>query len=145
MRRVETTLYIEAAPARVWTVLTDFAVYPQWSPTLRRISGEPVAGTRLTVTATAPGGREWTFRPLVLAAEPGRVLRWRARLLAPGVLTGVHEFALEPEGDGTRLVHSDTFTGVLVPLLARPLAGNGPGMHRQNAALRERVVGRTVR
>lgn len=41
-----------------------------------------------------------TFRPTVLVAEPDRELRWRGRLLVPGLLDGEHAFVVEPRGDG---------------------------------------------
>lgn len=139
MRRVETSVSIAADPGEVWAVLTGFADYPQWSPTLRRITGTPVVGGHLTVTAAAPGGRAVTFRPVVLAVETARVLRWRARLLLPGLLTGVHEFVLEPEDGGTRLVHADTFSGIAVAPLGGLITRNEAGMRAQNAALKRRA------
>ena len=37
-----------------------------------------------------------TFRPTVLAVNPGRELRWRGQLLLPGIFAGEHSFLIEP-------------------------------------------------
>lgn len=139
MNRVETTTFIEAPPERVWAELIDFEAYTEWSPVLRRISGDPIVGARLSVTVVGPGGREWVFRPRILDVRPCALLRWRARLLMPGLLTGVHEFALRQERNGTRLIHADNFSGFLVPIVGRLLAGNESRMNLQNTALKQRA------
>jgi hypothetical protein len=138
MRRLETTAHIDATPDLVWAVLTDFASYDEWSPTLQ-VTGRAERGQRLVITGTMASGKQMTFRPTVLAAEPGRVLRWRGRLFVPGLFDGVHEFLLTGEGDGTRLVHAEDFSGILVPFLGKLLAHTEANMHAQNAALKERA------
>lgn len=138
MKRIETVVQIGAAPEQVWRVLVDFAAYPAWSPRMS-VVGRPESGQRLRLTAAAPGEKGMRFRPRVLAAEPGRVLRWRGRLLLPGLCDGVHEFVLTPHAGGTRLVHAEDFSGLLVPFLGRALAQTEQGMREQNDALQQRV------
>lgn len=138
VKRIETVVQIDAAPKEVWRVLVDFEAYPAWSPRLTVI-GRPEAGQRLRVTAAAPGEKGMRFTPLVLVAEPGRVLRWRGRVLLPGLCDRVHEFVLTPHAGGTRLVHAEDFSGLLVPFLGRSLAQTEQGMREQNAALQQQV------
>ena len=138
MRRIKTTVQIDAPPEQVWHVLVDFPAYVHWSPTLT-VSGRAEPGQRLDVTAAAPGRSGLRFSPRVLAAEPGRVLRWRGQLLLPGLCDGTHEFVLTPAGDGTALVHAEDFSGVLVPLLGKALAATERNMLVQNEALKRRV------
>lgn len=138
MRRLETDVHIEATPTQVWAVLVDFAAYPAWSPQLT-VVGRPERGQRLRVTAAAPGERGMRFSPRVLAAEPGRVLRWRGQLLVRGLCDGVHEFVLSPQGAGTRLVHAEDFTGLLVPFLGGALEQTEQRMREQNQALKRHV------
>lgn len=135
MRRIQTDVHIEAAPAQVWQVLVDFATYPAWSPHLT-VAGRPERGQRLRVTAAAPGAQGMRFTPWVLAAEPGRVLRWRGRLLVLLLCDGVHEFVLSPQGAGTRLLHAEDFTGLLVPFLNGALEQTERRMQEQNQALK---------
>lgn len=93
----------------------------------------------MQVTAAAPGDQGMRFSPRVLAADPGRLLRWRGRVLLPGVCDGVHEFVLTADRGGTRLVHAENFSGLLVPFLGRSMGTIERAMREQNAALQQRV------
>jgi hypothetical protein len=74
---------------------------PQWNPLFREASGQIAAGSRLTLKSVHPAnGRLMTVRPKVVAAEPGRELRWVASL--PGIMTGEHSFTLSPANGGTQ-------------------------------------------
>jgi hypothetical protein len=69
------------------------------------ISGEAKQGGTLKVFIQQPGGKGMTFRPTILALQPGRELRWRGRLLLPGIFDGEHQFLIEPIGENhTRLI-----------------------------------------
>ena len=96
----------------------NFPALAEWNPFIRSISGELKAGERLRVSLKGSKGMEMTFKPTILVAETNRELRWIGRLLMPGLMDGEHSFRIEPvEGDRVRFVHSETFTGVLVPLI----------------------------
>jgi hypothetical protein len=140
-RRIESAIDIAAPPAAVWSVLIDFAAYPDWNPFIRRLQGEARAGARLEVTVQPAGGRAMTFKPTVLAAEPNRELRWRGRVLLPGLFDGEHGFRLEPVASGCRFHHGETFSGLLVPLFAGTLAATEQGFVAMNEALKRRVEG----
>jgi hypothetical protein len=131
---------IDAPPAAVWAVLSDTDAYADWNPFVRRLDGDLREGARLEARIAPPGGRAMTFRPTVLAAEPGRELRWLGRLLVPGLFDGEHRFLLEPLADGrTRFVQSERFDGILVRLLRKSLAKTAAGFEQMNAALKRRV------
>src|SRR5215469_12722668 len=115
MRSISATVDIAATPERVWAVLADLAAYPEWNPFIRSASGELAKGARLTLRLVPPGGRPMTFRPTVLAVQPGELLRWIGRLIVPGIFDGTHQFTLEDLGGTTHLTQSETFRGLLVP------------------------------
>lgn len=142
MRLIDTRIEIAAPAARVWRVLTDFPRFPEWNPFITRIEGVPEPGARLRVEIKPPGRSAMTFTPVVLAARPGRELRWRGRLLLPGIFDGEHAFELE-ERDGERCSfrQSERFTGLLVPLLGGALAATERGFAAMNAALKKRAEG----
>lgn len=140
MQRIRTEIEIDAPTDQVWSVLADFSSYPAWSSFIREIDGRPSAGCRLRVRLEPPEGRGMTFRPRLTAVEPERQLRWRGRLGVPGLFDGEHCFRLIPTGQGrTRLVHSETFKGVLVPVLGRGLDSTRDGFEAFNTALKDRA------
>ena len=137
---LRTEIEIDAPPGAVWAVLTDLGAYPEWNPFIPHASGDLRVGGRLEVVIAPPGGSEWTFRPEVLACEPGRELRWRGRLWIPGLFDGEHFFKLtELEGGRTRLVHGEDFRGLLVKLAGRALTNTARGFVFMNHALKRRV------
>jgi hypothetical protein len=144
LREIEKTVEIEAPAAAVWHVLTDFPAYGEWNPYIRSIAGELQQGERLTVRLEPPGGRGMTIRPTVLTAEADRELRWKGRLLVPGLFDGEHSLRIEPiDEQRTRFVHGERFTGMLVGLVKGVLAKTEAGFEQMNAALKERVEERS--
>ena len=139
MPAIDTTIDIAASPSRVWSVLTDFAAYPQWNPFIVRIAGVPEVGGRLVVTIQPPGRKAMMFRPVVLAATPGVELRWRGRLLMPGLFDGEHTFRLGPADGGCRLDHGEVFSGLLSGLLGGTLPATRRGFIAMNEALKARA------
>ena len=140
MKHLHTEIQIEADPAEVWAVLTDFDHYPDWNPFLVDVRGRAEPGGRLRVTLSPPGGRRITMRPTVTDLEPGRVFEWWGHLGVRGIFDGRHRFELTASGTGTRLVQQETFTGLLMPLLAKSLDGpTAAGFVLMNQALRARA------
>jgi hypothetical protein len=136
---------IDASPAAVWVVLADTRGYPDWNPFVRRLTGDLKQGARLEAYITPPDGRSMTFRPSVLAAEPGRELRWLGRFLVPGLLDGEHSFTIEPLADGrTRFIQSERFTGILVRPFRKTLRATELGFEQMNRALKLRAEARAA-
>jgi hypothetical protein len=140
-REIKTTIEIDAPANTVWAVLTDFSRYSEWNPFIRSIHGNATQGERLEILIHPPGGNAMTFRPVILALQPEAELRWMGRLMLPGIFNGEHQFQLEPIDEGrTRLIHRETFSGLLVPLLWRNLdTQTRQGFEAMNHALKQRV------
>lgn len=132
---------IFAPPARVWGVLSDFSAYPEWNAFIPQAAGTLEKGARLTVRIAPPGGVPMTLSPKIILLEPGSRLTWRGRLFAPGVFDGEHDFALAARDSYvTRFTQSETFKGILVPLLAAALNRNvHAGFEQMNEALKRRA------
>lgn len=138
-RHIDTEILIQAPPERVWSVLTDFATYPQWNPFIESVAGKPEWGQRLTVRINV-GGERHVFKPQVLQASPPTRLRWLGRVGFPGIFDGEHGFELRAEGTATRLLHTESFQGFLVPLLWRRLEPmTRAGFEAMNRALKARA------
>lgn len=132
---------IFAPPSRVWAVLTDFHAYPEWNPFITQASGKLEKGARLTVRFVPPGGVPMTITPKIIYLEPETRLTWRGRIFAPGVFDGEHDFALGTRDPYvTHFTQSETFKGILVPLLAPSLNRNvHAGFKQMNEALKRRA------
>lgn len=141
MRSIETTIDIDASPAAVWAVLTDFAAYPEWNPFVQRIDGLPTDGKRLSVRIQPPEGRGMTFKPRITAFEPEHRLEWLGRLFVRGLFDGRHTFELSPlPSGGTRFTQRETFSGLLVGTLLDE-ADIREGFDVMNVALKDRIEG----
>jgi hypothetical protein len=143
MAELRTSIEIDAAPAAVWSILADFAAYPDWNPFVRSVEGEARVGAKLRVRIAPPGGKPMTFTPTVLRAEPGQELRWLGRLVLPGIFDGEHVFELADAGEGrTRFLHHEEFRGILVPLMWGGMeASTRGGFEAMNVALKQRAEG----
>ena len=77
---LRTEIDIDAAPERVWSILTDLPSYPDWNPFMRSIEGQARPQGKHKARIQPSGGRAMTFNPTVLAVEPARELRWLGQL-----------------------------------------------------------------
>lgn len=142
MRELRTEIEIDAPPAAVWAVLADFPRHSEWNPFIRSIEGELKAGAHLAVRIHPPGGKAMTFEPELLEVVPNEELRWVGRVLVRGIFDGEHIFELTPidNGERTRFVQREEFTGVLVPFLWRSLdTDTRRGFEEMNLVLKELV------
>jgi hypothetical protein len=141
MKEIQTEIEINASGEKVWQVLTNFAVYPEWNPFVRRVDGEVSVGAHLQVYVEPSGGNGTLFSPTVLVADPNRELRLLGRLWLPGVFDGEHSFVIETLGEGrVRFVQRERFGGLLLPFLSKMLDGDiSCSFNEMNRALRVRA------
>ncbi len=81
-----------------------------------------------------------SFKPTVTESKEGKALEWLGSLGVRGIFDGRHRFELTETLEGTKLVQSEEFTGVLAPLVLR-LTGDvtRANFEEMNAALKSRV------
>jgi hypothetical protein len=139
---IESSIVINTAPQEVWAVIVDFGSYAEWNPFILRAEGEAAVGTTLKLYIEPPGGKGMTHQPTVLVAEPARHLRWLGKVALPGLFAARHDFILEPVPEGTRLRHSEVFTGLLVFFLRRTMKRTEEGFAALDRALKDRAEGR---
>jgi hypothetical protein len=138
---IKTSIDINASTKDVWSVLTDFPAYGQWS-NFSSIDGVAKEGTKLAMKM--PG---MSFGSTVTAATPEQKLEWAAKIFSPSMFEGRHTFTLTRNADGsTHLDNPETFSGALV----WPLQGMFKQKHGRrangydgfNQALKRRVESR---
>ena len=116
---VTRSIALRAAPEDVWAALTDAARLSEWFGVRAEIDPRPGGPVRI---ADAHGVER---RGLVEVADPPRrlVFRWRETGRVMGGLASSEastvEFLLEPDGDGTRLMVTES-PGILAPSGAKP-------------------------
>jgi hypothetical protein len=141
---LHTEMLIDAPPATVWAILTDFASYPDWNPFVTSAAGTLAVGERLVIRLAPPGGKPVTFKPTVTEVDTGRSLEWFGRLVLPRLFDGRHRFELLPDGGGTRLLQTEHFAGALVPLVRKSLdTRTRAGFEAMNSALKSRAESST--
>ncbi len=117
-KHVRTEIEINAPANVVWSILSDFDAVAEWNDFIRHLEGDSTVGSKLVVEIWLADRKPMTFKPRLLAYEANSELRWKGRLLMPGVFDGEHSFVIEPIDDNrVRFVHSETFSGVLVPVM----------------------------
>ena len=129
---------IDAPPAQVWDVLTDFASYKSWNPLLRNVEGDLVMGGSLRV--------QTTFIPMTLSATVTAVdkpnhFAWEDHVPL-NLLTPVFSVHLLPLSENrTRVIIAESFTGPLLPILGRRLDRQMPPLYEaMGKALAQQVA-----
>jgi hypothetical protein len=144
MTTMSATIDIGAPPREVWAILTDLGRYHEWNPLFVEATGNVAVGQRITLRSKHPAnGRLMTVKPKITVARPGAELRWTSSL--PGVISGEHSFTLTPAGDGTRVVQSETFRGLLARFSGQTLAKAEASFQVLNEALKQRAEARADR
>jgi hypothetical protein len=130
---------IDAPAEVVWSHVTDLAGYGEWHAIIPYLSGELQEGVILETRIT---GVARPLRGKVLRLEPGHELSLLA-LWPLGLLRPVHTQRVEPLEDGrTRYVCTETFAGLLLPLVAGSIERNVGALYQATCeALKARVEG----
>lgn len=140
MKKISSSIAIAARQEQVWDILADVASYASWNPFIQAASGAPVVGRKLRICVCPPDGKPMSFTPKVLIARPYEELRWKGRLLMPGLFDGEHYFRFKPAGEGILLEQGEIFSGLFVDLVGpQSFAQIERGFHAMNEALRRRT------
>lgn len=138
-KEIKAEISINAAPAKVWGILTDFDKYPDWNPFIKSLTGNVAIGNKIETKIEPPGKKPMIFKPEVLAFEATKELRWIGHLMVPGLFDGEHKFELTENKNGTTLFkQSEKFSGILIPLFKKMLEVNTVnGFNQMNQKLKE--------
>jgi hypothetical protein len=119
-RSFVSTVNIDAAPEKVFTILCDVERWPDWTSTM--ISVRRAQSGAFAVGSTARV-RQPRLRPAVWQVtrfEDNRNFTWTTR--SPGLrMTAGH--SIEPHGTGSRVALSFELSGFIAPLVSRLYGG----------------------
>ena len=138
MREIRTEVIIAAPISKVWTIITDFESWKDWSPIINQVSGKAFLGSKLNVTMRNEEGKDGPrYMPVITIFEEPKSFRWRAKMISEFFFTNDKVIELEVDGTGTRLVHKELFSGIMVPLCWGQLNQGVPKMlNSMNEALK---------
>jgi uncharacterized protein YndB with AHSA1/START domain len=106
---------VAAPPELVWAVLTDIDGWPSWNPEVKSASLEgPVAKGMRFRWKSGPG----TITSTLQTVEPPHLIAWTGKTLG---INAAHVYRLEPRGDSTIVRSEESWDGLLVRLLRRPM------------------------
>jgi hypothetical protein len=141
---IRTEITIHCSPDQVWQVLTATADYPAWNPEISRLTGELREGNVIEFSE-GTGSDGMTFHPKILSVRTAQELRWKGSILVPGLFDGEHRFLLERDGNQTRFIQSEEFTGLLIGKLTQGVLNDTTEqMNAMNLALKQRCELRAV-
>ncbi len=140
-KEIRTEISINSDADSVWSHLIGFKQYSEWNPFIKKISGELTEGAQINATMQLPGGDPMDLEPTLLVVKNGQELRWKGKLLMPGIFDGEHYFQIEEiSNKKVRFVQGEKFAGILALLLWGMLEpGTIQGFQEMNEALKHRV------
>jgi len=126
MAHWERSITIEATPARVWTVMSDVARWPEWTASIRSVEEvtPPGLGDGGTAVVDAVGAPRSKYT--VTRWEPGHGFDWETKVRGVRTIGG---HWVEPAGEGrsrvTLAIDVKGLAGTLFrPLLSRTMNRN---------------------
>ena len=138
MREIRTEIEIAAPPAKVWSVITDFNNWKDWNPIINQVNGTASLGSELSITMRGKDGKDANkYMPVITKFKDSKSLRWRAKVMAGFLFTNDKVLELEETDSGTRLIHIEAFSGILLPIFWNKL-NNGvlPMLKSMNDSLK---------
>lgn len=144
MREIRTEIEIAAPPSKVWSVLIEIDKWKDWSPIITDASGKAALGSKLSITMCGKDGKGGKggpkYQPIVTVFEEPKRFQWMATMMAGFIFTNGKILELEQSGSGTRLVHKETFSGMMVPLMWGQMESSVPQMlNSMNEALKVKI------
>ena len=140
MQEIKTEIEISAPPEKVWSIISDINKWQDWSPIINASSGSASIGSKLSITMM--GKEEGTdgpeYSPVITELSEPAYLRWRAHMMAGFIFTNDKIIELQKTDSGTKVIHTETFKGLLAPIFCGQMEkGVPPMLNSMNKALKE--------
>ncbi len=140
MQTIKTEIEIAAPPAKVWSILTDIEKWQDWSPTINASQGEASVDSTLTITMMSKeAGKDGPkYNPKIIQLDEPKYFHWRAHMMAGFIFTNDKIIELEETESGTKVIHSETFKGLMAALMKSQMEkGVPPMLNMMNDGLKE--------
>ena len=121
---------IDAKPETIWALLTNAQDFPRWNSTVQSIDGKIAAGE--TIQLKVPVAPDRVFKLKVTDFVPNQEMVWQDG--AAPMFKGIRRYTLTPRSDGTTdFTMAETFSGLMLPMIAGSLPDFGPSFERYAA------------
>ena len=136
MKYFEADSAINAAPAKVWMVLTDRDRFPDWDSGIDRVEGKIAPGAIIKLYVKVNPGRAFPLKVTEFAAPRRMVFSGG---MALGLFKGVRTYTLEPSDGGTRFHMREEYTGPLLGMIWKSIPDLGPSFQQFAKGLKARA------
>ena len=140
MKEIKTEIDISAPPAKVWDIITNINDWQKWSPIINASQGESNIGSKLSITMISKeeGKDGPKYNPVITELKEPNYFAWQAHMMAGFIFTNGKIIELKETSTGTHLTHTETFKGLMVPLMGGHIENGVPPMlNSMNQALKD--------
>ena len=115
---VAVSINVNAAPEKLWALLTNAEEFPKWNSMVQSIEGTIALGETIKLKAPYAPGR--TFKLKVREFAPNKAMLWQDG--AAPMFMGSRHYALEPRSNGTTdFTMAETYSGLMLPMIVGSL------------------------
>jgi uncharacterized protein YndB with AHSA1/START domain len=133
-----TAAVIGAAPAAVWSILTDAAGYASWNPEIVAIEGRFAVDSRIKAHVKLGKGAVRRVSLRVTAFDPPVSMEWTGGMPL-GLFVGRRLLTVTPHDGGAAFRMLVTMTGPLASLMVKSTGDRQPEIDQFSAALKARA------
>lgn len=114
MTKLTVEVSLDAPVERIWELLTDFSIYPQWNPLFTKASvAKPGEGT-FDMKVHLPGMAPFDIKPKIVTEQENKALSWESRFLHERLFTWTYCLELDRLTSGRiRVGQISEFSGLL--------------------------------
>lgn len=108
--KIATEIALQGPSERVWSILTDFAAYPEWNRLMKAVRGQAAPDAPLEVDLQYWGKPVQTVAGTVTGFMPPKYLSWSyAHKLGSWFLASEHVLRLKEKDDGRVIFFQEVY------------------------------------
>lgn len=134
---VRVEVEIAAPPERIWALLTDAPGMPRWNSTVTNIEGPIELGRKLAIRVPVSAR---VFTPKVTVFDPPKRMVWQDG--AAPMFQGARVYEMTKTAADSRFTMTETFSGLMLPLIAGSLPDFAPVFTQYAADLKRAAEAR---
>lgn len=109
---------INAAPEKVWSLLSDADAWKEWNPTIISIEGPIAQGEKVKLVSTVNPKR--AFSLTVTSMNPPAEMVWSDGMPL-GLFKGERTYRVTPKDGGSEFFMEEVYTGLMAPLITKSI------------------------